>query len=219
MALAVRGRELWQGRQHKVEKISLGNDGASWSVCTAGLTETSVVYSMGVGEEVSFELELIRRFALQVHAFDPTPRSIQWVKKQAIPEKLVFHSFGLGKVDGCCQFSPPVDPTHVSYTMLPRKTGPMIEAPVYRLATIMKILGHSKISLLKMDIEGAEYDVISDVLSSGIRPEQMLVEFHHRWPEIGIEETRNAIEKLNHAGYTIFDVSASGEEYSFQLRA
>jgi len=45
--------------------------------------------------------------------------------------------------------------------------------------------------------------------------QQLLVEFHHRWAQIGVEKTRQAIRDLNAAGYRIFDVSPSGEEYGF----
>jgi len=81
----------------------------------------------------------------------------------------------------------------------------------------MKMLGNTAIDVLKMDIEGAEYEVLWDLLGCGIRPRQILVEFHHRWPELGIERTRRAVRELNQAGYLIFNVSASGEEYSFKL--
>jgi len=37
----------------------------------------------------------------------------------------------------------------------------------------MAKLGHSSLDILKMDIEGAEYDVIKEILSSGIRPRQV----------------------------------------------
>jgi hypothetical protein len=67
-----------------------------------------------------------------------------------------------------------------------------------------------------MDIEGAEYGVVRDALSSGIEIEQLLVEFHHRWPEVGPQRTKDAVEDLLRAGYEIFDISASGEEYGFR---
>ena len=86
---------------------------------------------------------------------------------------------------------------------------------MHRLGTIMKKLGHASVDLLKMDIEGAEYDVLTDMLTQRIPVKQLLVEFHHRWPEVGIEKTRHAIRSLNEAGYRIFNVSPSGEEYSF----
>ena len=90
-----------------------------------------------------------------------------------------------------------------------------IQAPVHRLMTIMEMLGHDHIDVLKMDIEGAEYGVIADLLSCNIRVDQLLVEFHHRWPELGLQKTKRAIRELNRAGYQIFNVSLNGEEYSF----
>jgi FkbM family methyltransferase len=218
-ALALRGQELWQGVQQKVNKVSLGNEDARWCVCLEGLSERSVVYSVGVGEDISFDLELIERYRLYVHAFDPTPRSISWVRSQILPDEFVFHPYGVASFDGTCPFLPPRNPAHVSHTLLAR-LSPLaaVELPVYRLTTIMKRLDNTGIDVLKMDIEGAEYEVLMDLLASGIRPRQILVEFHHRWPELGIERTRRAVRELNEAGYLIFNVSASGEEYSFKLK-
>ncbi|HXM22017.1 MAG TPA: FkbM family methyltransferase [Terriglobales bacterium] len=214
------GKDLWRSVQHNCTKLSLGSEGARWCICPDDFSKTSVVYSVGVGEEISFDLELMRRFGTRVHAFDPTPRSIQWVQSKTLPDGFVFHAYGVADFDGTCRFLPPKDPRHVSYTVLPRHTpGPAVQAPVYRLSTIMKMLGHSEIDLLKMDIEGAEYDVLADLLACKIRPQQILVEFHHRWPEVGSKKTRAAIRALNCAGYRIFHVSPSGEEYSFRIRS
>jgi Methyltransferase FkbM domain len=91
-----------------------------------------------------------------------------------------------------------------------------VEVPVYRLASIARMLGHERIDVLKMDIEGAEYGVLEDLLVSGLAVKQVLVEFHHRRAEIGVEKTKRAIRCLNEAGYRIFSVSASGEEYGFR---
>lgn len=196
--------------------ICLGNDGARWSFCPNGLGPSSIIYSFGVGEEISFDLELIRRFGACVHAFDPTPRSIQWLARQSLPDGFLFHPYGVADFDGHAKFLPPVNPMHVSHTLLGSQTPwPAIEVPVRRLSSILRDLGHERVDLLKMDIEGAEYAVLKDMLASGIRVNQLLVEFHHRWPEVGIEKTRQATHDLNSAGYRIFDVSPNGEEYGF----
>ena len=213
---AALGQELWQREKFKCRKIPLGHDGARWCVCPDGLGPSSIVYSIGVGEEISFDLEVIRRFGACVYAFDPTPRSINWLAKQSLPANFSFHPYGIADFDGHARFLPPVDPAHVSHTLVARQSPwPAIEVPVRRLSSIMRDLGHDRIDLLKMDIEGAEYAVLKDLLASRIPVQQLLVEFHHRWPEIGVERTRQAIRDLNSAGYRIFDVSPSGEEYGF----
>jgi len=35
---------------------------------------TAVVYSLGIGEDISFDLALIEKYGARVHAFDPTPK-------------------------------------------------------------------------------------------------------------------------------------------------
>ena len=89
------------------------------------------------------------------------------------------------------------------------------ELPVKRVQTFLSELKHSRIDLLKMDIEGAEYAVIDDLIACGIVVKQLLVEFHHRWKEIGISKTEGIVRNLNAAGYRIFAISPSGEEYGF----
>ena len=212
----LRGRAPLAKAELACEKVSLGNRGARWCVCPTGLGAASIVYSFGVGEDISFDLELIQRFRVCVHTFDPTPRSIEWLAKQTLPEQLVFHPCGVADFDGIAKFLPPVNPAHVSHSLVQRETPwPPIEVPVRRLCTLMNFLGHARIDLLKMDIEGAEYSVLDDLLSSSISVHQLLVEFHHRWPEIGIARTQKALRDLHAAGYRQFGVSSSGEEFSF----
>ena len=54
--------------------------------------------------------------------------------------------------------------------------------PVYTLATIMARLGHTgrRIDVLKLDIEGSEFDVVPNLVKSGIEIGQLLIEVH--WP-------------------------------------
>ena len=217
LAHALQGTDIWQGIQVKQGSILLGNSKACWRISTSDLLAKTIVYSIGVGEDISFELELIRLFGVRVYAFDPTPRSVRWLSSQLLPEQFNFHPYGLADYDGNCTFHPPANPSYVSHTMLHRRgvETAAIELPVYRLSTIMRSLTHDRVDILKMDIDGAEYGVLKDILDSGIRPGQLLVEFHHRWPEIGIEKTRRAISELNSFGYKIFSISPSGEEYGF----
>jgi FkbM family methyltransferase len=211
------GRELYAPVQVRCTNTFLGNDNASWCICPTGLSEGSVVYSFGVGTDISFDLELIRRFGVRVHAFDPTPRAIAWVRCQALPEEFVFHDYGIGDHDGKEVFHPPENARFVSYSIFSRGSSEtaVVDAQVYRLMTIMKTLGHERVDLLKMDIEGAEYGVLSDFLACDVSVRQLLVEFHHCWKDVGLRRTREAIRSLNRAGYRIFHVSSRGGEYSF----
>lgn len=211
------GRDFYQFRQEKFKRLKYGNRFVDWTFCPDKLNNESVIYSFGVGEDVSFDLELIRNFNLQVHAFDPSPRSIEWVGRQDLPNDFHFHPYGLADKDGEITFSEPIEAGVNSLKITsPEEAGSITHSlPVQRLATTLKKLGHKKIDILKMDIEGAEYDVIGDIISVPVPVSQILIEFHHRFASIGIGKTRDAITRLNQAGYSIFNVSASGEEISF----
>jgi FkbM family methyltransferase len=212
------GRELYIPVEERCAKLRLGNERAEWCICPTGLSKESVVYSFGVGTDISFDLELIKLFGVRVHAFDPTPRAIAWVRSQNLPEEFIFHDYGIGGHDGSEVFCPPEQPGYVSYSVLPRggAAAPLVEAPVHRLTTIMNMLGHGRVDVLKMDIEGAEYGVIEDFLGSDAPVTQLLVEFHHRWAEVGHENTRRAVRDLKDAGFRVFHVSGAGEECSFK---
>ena len=90
-----------------------------------------------------------------------------------------------------------------------------INVPAYCLSSVAKKLGHSHIDLLKMDIEGAEYEVLEGLLASPTMPDQLLVKFHHRFRGIGLDKTAKVIRRLRNAGYRIFAVSVTGREVSF----
>jgi hypothetical protein len=77
------------------------------------------------------------------------------------------------------------------------------------------MLEHKELEILKMDIEGVEYSVLNDILSSDIKIKKIFLEFHHNFENIGISKTKRAIESLNKKGFKIFDTSPSGKEYSF----
>ena len=203
------------------EKERFGSDYGGWNVVATNIDRHSIVYSFGVGEDATFDTALIEKFDLTVHAFDPTPKSIEWVKRQQLSDRFVMHDYGLAAFDGNVSFNPPENPDHVSHTLLDRPTtkAKAISVPVKRLSTIMKELGHDHIDItvdiIKMDIEGAEYAVINDIIKSDIRPQQVLVEFHHRFPGVGIKRTKEAIDRLRSMGYRLFSVSDTNREFCF----
>jgi FkbM family methyltransferase len=210
------GRGPRVGNRVRLNHEYLGNETASWAILRGSLTPRSVVYSFGVGRDISFDLAVIERYGAQVHAFDPTPRAAEWMDRQETPPQLVFHRIGIANYDGTARFSPPTRPTDVSYSLKTATTSDgVVEAPVARLATLMTSLGHAHLDLLKMDIEGAEFDVLNDILKQDLEVTQIALEFHHFFPNISPRETEMAIRQLRDHGYALFAVSDTGVNYSF----
>jgi FkbM family methyltransferase len=196
-----------------------GSSYGGWIIKKNSINKKSIVYSFGIGEDASFDLEIIEKFGATVHAFDPTPRSIDWVKRNIEEPKFVFYGYGIADLDGEVSFNPPTNPIHVSHTLLERKQteDQAITVPVKRLKTIMSSLKHSDIDILKMDIEGAEYSVVEDFIKSKIKPKQILIEYHHRFKNVGFDKTLQSVELLRSAGYRLFSISQNKLEFSFEL--
>lgn len=201
-----------------------------WVICPGLIDRRQPLYSLGVGCNIKFDIAMISRFSLEVHAFDPTPSSIEWIAEQSTPAEFNFHPWAVAARDGRTRFAPRrpssqrrrnANTAETIYAMLPAETDDhenQIEVAAMALPTITERLGHSSIGFLKMDIEGAEYAVIDSLLRTELCPVQIVVEFHHRHPGLNKNMTVRAVEQLDEVGYSIFAISDSGREFSFALR-
>lgn len=200
-----------------IESIRFGSPYGGWNVPESILTSAATVYCAGIGFDISFDLALMDRFQVDVHAFDPTPRSLEWLERQTLPSKFHYYPWGIADHDGSAEFRIPKNPAHVSHSlMVTRGTSEKaVTVQVRTISSIMEQLGHTSIDLLKMDIEGSEYAVLTNILQSPLRPGLLLVEFHHRFPSIGATMTKQAVSELRKAGYKLYAISPSGEELCF----
>ncbi len=74
----------------------------------------------------------------------------------------------------------------------------------------MKEIGHEKIDLLKMDVEGAEYEVLNNMIESGINVGIIGVEFDQ---PVSLLKTWNMIVRLTSWQYDL--VNIDGWNYTF----
>jgi len=191
-----------------------------WVIDKSSIDSESIIYSVGVGSNIDFDLELIESIGVTINAFDPTPRSLEWVKELNLPNKFIFHPVGLAANKGFMSFYPPSKSTSTHFSPVDRygNTDNEIKAPVKDIDTIASELGHKKIDLLKMDIEGAEYEVIKTLPDSKVSINQILIEFHHMYKGISISQTVEAINTLKSMGFELFNISQRTYEFSFKKR-
>ncbi|KAI0781889.1 methyltransferase domain-containing protein [Abortiporus biennis] len=127
---------------HHVERIGTMGDGGKW-VCgmdRIARQKDCVIYSFGVNGESSFESELLERapgcqiwgYDFSVNSFGPEIEQVPSLKSRSH-----FFPYALSAKDN---------------------HAPGVHPPEYTLQTLMEINGHDFIDILKVDIEGAEFE-------------------------------------------------------------
>lgn len=211
------GREPWLKPEIDLELHRYGD----WAFWSAPLGKSPVVYSAGIGHDIHFERSLIRDFNAAVFAFDPTPGIADWVEDQGLSSAFSFYPCALSGSDGKLDLYPRVrrdgslSESMFSVVSEAQSMQHRVTVPTKSFTTINSNLGHARVDILKMDIEGAEYDALSSVIFSSVLPNQILVEFHHRFAGMGKTRTEDVVSRLRNIGYRLVYMSAIGREFSF----
>ena len=194
-------------KKTSMNTILLGSKYGGWVVPDI-FDETSICYFAGVGEDITFDVEFVKRYGSDAYLFDPTPRAIDHFnsvicsagsdnKISPVPPSLEFPYYeisseeinkmkifpiGLGAEASGVTFYPPTDPSHVSHSIV-NIQGTSKEngftAKCDSISNIMNELGHIKIDCLKLDIEGAELAVVDEIISKNIDIGVLCVEFDY----------------------------------------
>lgn len=195
-----------------------GNDYGGFYIYEEMLNKDSIVYSFGIGEDISFDEAVIKKFGCSVFAFDPTPKSIRWVKNRENPKEFIFHSYGIDEQSGIVEFLLPKNDDYVSGSVVNQinvDEKKKVQVPMKCLSDIVKELNHKRIDIVKIDIEGSEYSVIDSILSAPVEIDQILIEIHERFFQDGKEKTNKLFNTLHKHGYKLFGISDGMEELSF----
>lgn len=184
-----------------MEKLGKLSDGGKWVCGVDSFLQRPgcVVYSFGSNGDTAFEEAILNRTSCAVFTFDPTLTPEVQAEVEAVPG-ITFAAVGLDAIDGDAIFG--------GRTM-----------PVRTLATLMREHGHAWVDLLKVDIEGAEWDVLESLVAQGggggRRPllpiTQAQIEFHVGWLGRGPEAGVDLLEALDDAGMRVFHVEVNAQ--------
>ncbi len=99
-------------------------------------------------------------------------------RKSLSVQNFNFYPVGIWSSDTVIKFYDPAEPHFASYSALNlRGKSGFIEAEVKTLRTLSKELGHNRIDMIKMDVEGAEQVVIPNMIADDMLPTVFCVEY------------------------------------------
>jgi FkbM family methyltransferase len=180
----------------------LGSDYGGWTVPTGMIDSSWVCLCAGAGIDVTFDLALVERFGATVITVDPTDESREHVERVDPEHRLRFVHAALWSADGELDMFVAADPTHKTLSSDDlQRTGRSVRVPARGLA------GFGRVDLLKLDIEGAEYEVLEHV---GPDVRVLCVEMH---PTRGLRAAARAFRRLRASGFEL--VARHGADFTF----
>jgi len=212
---------------------TLGTNYGGWDIpINANLNKNSIVYSGGVGEDMSFDLKLNDKYNCNIVLIDPTQRAINHYEnvqkyyntygyifiENIQPDyinhicdlkpnfsKFTYLNKGLHNAKGTLKFYKQTNTSYVSQSLVPNMFGNEYDTvEVDTIKNIMSELGHTKIDLLKLDIEGSEVDVLEQMLDDNIYPKYLCIEFDLELKRKDYNNsTQKVVERLQQNGYKI----------------
>lgn len=209
--------------------IQVGN---SYSFCMVPeklVHPNSVIYSFGAGEDIHSDIEMIRKYGCEIIIFDPTPKSFEHFKNLRDKtlagkeyctdlghpydvtikeiEKIHFQKLALWREDSSIKFFSPLNSAHVSHSITNiQNSNQYITVAGKKLSTIMKELNHQHIDYLKLDIEGAEFEVVENIIEEGIDINAIYIEYHYansENPLKNVQKIHHSLQRLISSGFQI----------------
>ena len=142
------------------------------------LNEQSVIWDLG-GYHGDFAADISNRYGCKVFLFEPVPklykRCVERFRKQP---SIVCLPYGLGSSNGEFDITDDADAS----SFVRQKTGTStMKARIRALPEVWRELGTERVDLIKVNIEGGEYDVLPSLLDSGLvrHVDHLQVQFHN----------------------------------------
>lgn len=146
------------------------------------LSETSVVFDLG-GFEGQWASDIYARFNCTVHVFEPVPQYAQEIQDRFIHNrKIKVYPFGLFNKKMTTSIALQGEG---SSTLNKRETSENTQIELERFMDFVNQNKIEKIDLVKINIEGAEYDLLEDVLESDYAKniDNLIIQFHDFFPD------------------------------------
>jgi FkbM family methyltransferase len=181
--------------------VSLGSSHyGAWVVPESLIGAGWTCYCVGAGGDVTFDLDLVRKRGALVRCFDPDDDYIRRAQAAgAAQPRFSTHQVAIAPVDGPIR----MQRTHIigSRSVSPADlydTRDYVVVPGRTIRSLMHDLGDRSVELLKLDVEGGEYDLLDDLDLAGLGVRVFCTQLHHA---ASVRQARALVARIQNAGY------------------
>jgi FkbM family methyltransferase len=157
-------------------------------------------YTVGAGGDVSFDCELVRRFGARVRTFDAVEAFVADALREAEgDERFSAHHAAIATADGPLRMQVSHDPRSSSVSSAGLyESSSYVELPGRTLPSLMSELGDERIDLLKLDVEGGEYELMPTLSLRELGVKVFAIQLHHSG---SIAQARALVDAVRRDGF------------------
>jgi FkbM family methyltransferase len=159
----------------------LGTAYGGWKIPLGSVAEGDICYCIGSGADISFDLELIRRYGATVRAVDPVEAYGKAALQTAAGEpRFSFRQAAVTTEDGPIRMQVHHEASSRSLSAAGLyDTDQWLEVDGRKIASLMREFGDDHIDLLKVDVEGIEYELVPTLDLAGLGVRVFSIQLHH----------------------------------------
>jgi FkbM family methyltransferase len=198
----------------------LGTRYGGWWIDTRLISPDPLLIDCGLGEDISFPKAFSERFGGHIIGVECNPRSLRYCKANPISGMDILPRAMWTSTGQNLTFHLPKRDDRVSGSLVDSHEyvtgGDILSVETIDFPTLLQHAGRDECDILKLDIEGAEYEILASLIEKETlqMARQVLVEFHHGITHHLLEETLDMVERLSACGFSL--VYIEGRNYIFR---
>ncbi len=182
--------------------VELGTAYGGWLVPEGIVGADWLCYCIGAGGDISFDQELIGRHGATVRAVEPVQSYVEQAREQASGEaRFSITQAALTLRDGPIRMQSHQEEDSSSLSAAGLYHGASwVEVPGRTLTTLMSEFGDRRIDLLKLDLEGIEYELVPTLDLAALGVQIFAIQLHHT---AGPGQAMKLIESVKRQGFRL----------------
>lgn len=167
------------------------------------INENSVVFDMG-GYHGDWAVDIFCKYSCKIYIFEPVQKFADMIKNRfSHNDKINVYSFGLAGQDDETEILLDEDSSSVVNTLIEPENKEKIK--LIEAAKFLKEASIENIDLMKINIEGGEYDLLEHLINTGFisKIRNIQVQFHEYFPgaEARMKNIQQKLMETHHLTY------------------